>query len=40
MNVLKCLPKSIQAKAKQSLHAIWQAETEADAEKTFDLFTN
>ena len=30
MNVLNCLPKS--------LHAIWQAETKADAEKAFDLF--
>ena len=27
-----------QAKAKQSLHDIWQAETKADAEKAFDLF--
>ena len=27
MNVLNCLPKSAQAKAKQALHAIWQAET-------------
>ena len=32
------LPKTIQAKAKQALHAIWQAETWADAEKAFDLF--
>ena len=23
MNVLNCLPKSVQAKAKQALHAIW-----------------
>ncbi len=38
MNVLNCLPKSAQAKAKQSLHDIWQAETKADAEKAFDLF--
>ena len=38
MNVLNGLPKSIQAKAKQSLHAIWQAERKADAEKAFDLF--
>ena len=29
MNVLNCLPKSVQAKAKQALHAIWQAETKA-----------
>jgi len=38
MNVLNCLPKASQAKAKQSLHDIWQAETKADAEKAFDLF--
>ena len=37
MNVLNGLPKSIQAKAKQALHAIWQAETKADVEKAFDL---
>jgi len=38
INILNCLPKSVQAKAKQSLHAIWQAETKEDAEKAFDLF--
>jgi putative transposase len=38
MNVLNCLPKSVQAMAKQSLHNIWQAETQEDAEKAFDLF--
>ena len=38
MNILNCLPKSIQTKAKQALHNIWQAETKADAEKAFDLF--
>ena len=38
MNVLNCLPKSVQPKAKQALHAIWQAETRAAAEKAFDLF--
>ena len=38
MNVLNCLPKSAQAKAKQALHAIWKADTKADAEKAFDLF--
>jgi transposase-like protein len=38
MNVLNCFPKSSQAKATQSLHAIWQAETKADAETAFDLF--
>ena len=31
-------PKASQAKAKQSLHDIWRAETKADAEKAFDLF--
>jgi len=38
MNVLNYMPKSTQAKAKQALHAIWQAETRAAAEKAFDLF--
>jgi transposase-like protein len=38
MNVLNCLPKSVQPKAKQALHDIWQAGTQADAEKAFDLF--
>jgi transposase-like protein len=38
LNVLNCLPKSVQAKAKQAMHAIWQAETKEDAEKAFDLF--
>ena len=38
MNVLNCLPKSVQPKAKQALHGIWQAETREEAEKAFDLF--
>ena len=38
MNILNCLPKSTQPKAKQALHGIWQAETKADAERAFDLF--
>ena len=38
MNVLNYLPKSAQAKAKQALHDIWQAETKVAAEKAFDLF--
>jgi transposase-like protein len=38
MNVLNCLPKSVQAKAKQSLHDIWQAPTRIDAEKAFATF--
>jgi len=37
-NVLNCLPKSTQPKAKQALHAIWQAETRDAAEQAFDLF--
>lgn len=37
-NVLNALPKSVQSKAKQALHEIWQAETRAQAEKAFDLF--
>jgi putative transposase len=38
MNVLNCLPKLSQSKAKAALHDIWQAETKADAGKAFDLF--
>lgn len=38
MNILNCLPKSVQPKAKQALHDIWQSATRADAEKAFDLF--
>ncbi len=38
LNVLNALPKSVQPKAKQALHSIWQAETQADAQKAFDLF--
>ena len=38
MNVLNCLPKSVQPNAKRALHEIWQAETRDDAEKAFDLF--
>ncbi len=30
INVLNCLPKSAQPKAKQALHEIWQAQTQAD----------
>lgn len=37
-NVLNELPKSIQGKAKASLHEIWMAETKAQAEKAFDRF--
>ena len=38
MNVLNCLPKTAQPKAKQALHDIWQAETRKAADKAFDLF--
>ena len=38
VNILNCLPKSLQPKAKQALHAIWQADTREAAEKAFDLF--
>jgi putative transposase len=38
MNVLNCLPKLSQPKAKAALHDIWQAETKVDAEKAYDLF--
>ena len=38
MNVLNCLPKSLQPKAKQAPHEIWQANTRQDAGKTFDVF--
>jgi len=38
MNALNCLPKSLQAKAKQWLHNIWQAATQAEAAKAFELF--
>jgi len=38
MNMLNCLPKLSQPKAKAAIHSIWQAETKADAEKAFDLF--
>ena len=38
MNVLNCLPKSSHPKAKGALHSIWQAETQCEGEKAFDLF--
>lgn len=37
-NVLNALPKSVQPKAKQALHEIWQAETNAAATRAFDVF--
>jgi len=37
-NVLNALPKSLQAKAKEALHDIWQADTRGNAERAFDLF--
>ena len=38
MNVLNGLPTSVQPKAKQAVHEIWQASTQEDAERAFDLF--
>lgn len=38
MNVLNCVPRSLQPKVKQALHDIWQAETRDEAEKAFELF--
>lgn len=37
-NVLNALPKSVQPKAKQALHEIWQAEIKADANRAFGAF--
>lgn len=37
-NVLNCFPKSVQPKAKQALHEIWQSATKKEAEKAYDLF--
>ncbi|MCA9500789.1 MAG: IS256 family transposase [Steroidobacteraceae bacterium] len=37
-NVLNTLPTSVQPKAKQALHDIWQAETKAAAEQAFEVF--
>jgi putative transposase len=37
-NILNKMPKSVQPRAKESLHEIWQAETREDANKAFDLF--
>jgi putative transposase len=39
-NVLNKLPKGVQAKAKQHLHAIWMAETREAAEAAFDQFVD
>jgi transposase-like protein len=38
VNVLNKLPKSVQPQATHMLHAIWMAETRADAERAFALF--
>jgi putative transposase len=40
VNVLNQLPKGVQAKAKQHLHAIWMAETREAAEAAFDHFVD
>lgn len=39
-NILNCLPKSLQTKAKQDLHDIWQADTREHAETAFDHFVD
>lgn len=39
-NVLNGLPKSVQPKAKQALHDIWQVEIKHHTEKAFDLFVD
>lgn len=37
-NILNCLPKSLQPKAKAALQEIWMSETKEEAEKAFDRF--
>ena len=37
-NILNGVPKSVQPRMKKSLHAIWEAEAKADAEKAMDNF--
>ena len=37
-NVLDKMAKSVQPRAKEMLHDIWQADSKAEAEKAFDLF--
>lgn len=37
-NILDALPKGQQPRAKEKLHAIWQAATRQEADKAFDLF--
>jgi putative transposase len=37
-NILNKLPKSLQPKAKQKLHSIWQADSKNEAERHFDDF--
>jgi len=37
-NVLNALPKSVQPKAKQALHEIWQAETKPASTRAFEVF--
>jgi putative transposase len=37
-NILDALPKSQQPRAKEKLHAIWQAATRQEADRAFDLF--
>ena len=39
-NLLNCLPKNLQGKAKQDLHDIWQADTKSNATIAFNLFVD
>ena len=38
VNVMNCMPKSMQPKVKSALHEIWQAPTKEAANKAFNLF--
>ena len=38
VNVMNCMPKSMQPRVKSALHEIWQAPTKDEANKAFDLF--
>ena len=38
VNIMNCMPKSMQPKVKSALHEIWQAPTKDEANKAFDLF--
>lgn len=38
VNVMNCMPKSVQPKVKSALYEIWQAPTKEEANKAFNLF--